>query len=263
MRNIQDLEKRWLKYKIKSFIPHILLSLMAIISVALLFSIFNKQLVNKTSEVILLNDKEQKVVKTKVIEDVKVAPIKPQITIKELKKEAKKIIERADDKLILAPSLDFIKSIRTNSTKSYSSDDFQQTQKKEEIPKKKIKRKTLKHKPIVQQTQPKKILIQRQETQADINHVIKRFQKNNNPALSLFIAKKYYKLGDYKQAYNYALLTNQINNSIEQSWIIFVKSLIKLNKRDQAINILKNYIKHSQSANAKVLLDDIKSGKFQ
>ena len=266
MHNIHDLEKRWLKYKLKSFIPHILLSLIVIISITLILRVLNKQQANKSSEVILLNNKEQKVVATKVIEEVKVAPIKPQITLKEIKKEATKIIQKADKKLILTPSLDFIKNLRTSSTHSYSSDNFQQTQKKETSKKRvqnKRKKRKLKHKKVAHQTPQKKILIQKQETQSDIDHVIKRFQKNNNPALSLFVAKKYYKLGDYKQAYNYALLTNQINNNIEQSWIIFVKSLMKLHKKEQAINILRNYIQHSKSANAKVLLDDIKSGKFK
>ncbi len=254
MRNISDLEKRWFRYKLKSFIPYVLISLMVIISTALILSVFKKQLTNKSSEVILLNDKEQKVVATKIIEEVKVVPIEPQITFKEIKKEA--------TKMVLTPSLDFIKNLRTTSTESYSSDNFAQVQKKE-IPKKKIKKQILKQKQVVQQTRPKNILIQRQETQSDIEHVIKRFHKNNNPALSLFVAKKYYKLGDYKQSYNYALLTNQINANIEQSWIIFVKSLVKLHKKEQAINILKSYIKHSKSTNAKILLDNIQSGKFK
>ncbi len=258
MRNIHDLEKRWFRYKLKSFIPHVLISLMVVISIALILSVFNKQLANKSSEVILLNNKEQKVVATKIIEEVKVAPIKPQITLKEIKKEATKAIHKSEKKLTLTPSLDFIKSIRTSSTESYNTNDFQQTQKKE-IPKKKI----IRYKQAVQQNQEKNIFIQKQETQSDIDHVIKRFHKNNNPVLSLFIAKKYYKLGDYKQSYNYALLTNQINNGIEQSWIIFVKSLMQLHKKEQAINILKSYIQHSKSANAKVLLDNIQSGKFK
>jgi tetratricopeptide (TPR) repeat protein len=86
---------------------------------------------------------------------------------------------------------------------------------------------------------------------------------NNNPALSLFVAKKYYELGDYAQAYNYALITNQINRDIEASWIIFTKSLVKLNKRDQAIQTLKDYIESSSSNTARILLEEIQSGKFK
>ncbi|MDQ1244960.1 MAG: hypothetical protein QG565_1301 [Campylobacterota bacterium] len=97
----------------------------------------------------------------------------------------------------------------------------------------------------------------------DIAHVIKRFNVNHNPALSLFVAKKYYQLGDYEQAYNYALITNDINNNIEESWLIFSKSLVKINKKEMAIETLKKYISHSHSSQARQLLDEIQAGKFK
>ena len=59
------------------------------------------------------------------------------------------------------------------------------------------------------------IQINKQNTDDDIKHVIKRFKKNNNPALSLFIAKKYYDQGKYSKSYNYALITNGINKGDE------------------------------------------------
>lgn len=108
-----------------------------------------------------------------------------------------------------------------------------------------------------------RINIKRQDTQKDIQDVIKRFKKSNNPALSLFIAKKYYELEDFNKAYNYALITNGINNNIEDSWLIFAKSLVKLNKKSKAVETLKKYIGHSDSYRAKILLENIKSGKLQ
>lgn len=107
------------------------------------------------------------------------------------------------------------------------------------------------------------ININRQNTQEDIALVIARFKKNNNPALSLFIAKKYYELQNYNQSYNYALMTNAINDNIDASWIIFSKSLVKLNKKDEAIKTLTKYIKYSHSSQAKILLEEISSGKFE
>ena len=114
-------------------------------------------------------------------------------------------------------------------------------------------------------TQPtsKKISIKRQNTQDDIHDIIKRFKNNNNPALSLFVAKKYYELGNYHQAYNYSLITNKINKEIKVSWIIFAKSLVKLGEKDKAISILKKYIQQSNSSSAQILLDEIRTGKFQ
>ena len=92
--------------------------------------------------------------------------------------------------------------------------------------------------------------------------VLQDCKNNNNPALSLFAAKKYYELGVYDQAYNYALITNNINSDIDDSWIIFAKSLVKLDKKDKALKVLSKYINQSHSAEAKILFDDILSGTF-
>ncbi|ABB44662.1 hypothetical protein Suden_1385 [Sulfurimonas denitrificans DSM 1251] len=107
------------------------------------------------------------------------------------------------------------------------------------------------------------INIQRKDEQSAIEDVIKRFNISHNPELSLFIAKKYYHLGNYEQAYNYALMTNNINNNMQWSWIVFSKSLFKLNKKELAVETLKKYISYSNSSQAKQLLDEITSGEFK
>ena len=121
------------------------------------------------------------------------------------------------------------------------------TPKEEKTPQKAIKQKSIKKTPEVikkevivaapetEIVEDSTISIKRQNTHEDIQHVIKRFKKSNNPALSLFVAKKYYELENYNAAYNYALITNELNNDIEESWIIFTKSLVKLGKKDKAI----------------------------
>ncbi|MGD9719509.1 MAG: hypothetical protein AB7U24_09720, partial [Sulfurimonadaceae bacterium] len=70
-------------------------------------------------------------------------------------------------------------------------------------------------------------------------------------------------LGDYHKSYNYALITNELNNNIEASWIIFAKSLVKLNEKEMALKTLRQYIEHSGSNQAKLLLDEIRNGKFK
>jgi predicted Zn-dependent protease len=166
-----------------------------------------------------------------------------------------------DNKMILSPSFDFIKKLKTDSVNSYESQDNSNDIQDNSSDESKVKSEELSVQ--IKKAKKPKINISMQETKNDIHDVIKRFKKNNNPALSLFIAKKYYKLHNYQQAYNYALITNEINNNIEQSWIVFAKSLVKLNKKNKAIKILTKYVKHSGSGNAKVLLDDIKAGKFK
>ncbi|MBL0708764.1 MAG: CDC27 family protein [Sulfurimonas sp.] len=222
MLNINELETRWRKHKIKEYTP---LAVIALITVLIgIFSIY--------------------VVSTQQVETQK-EPSTLKADSKQEEEQKKEITQssKALKKVTLAPSFKFISNI---------DNDIELDKKKEE----KVKKKK-----YVEKTNT--ILIKRQSTQEDISYVIKRFKNNNDPALSLFIAKKYYELGEYDSSYNYALTTNQIDDSIDDSWLIFSKSLVKLNRKKEAIKVLKKYIKHSNSSQAKLLLRDIMSGKFR
>jgi tetratricopeptide (TPR) repeat protein len=201
MLNIIELESRWFKYKVKSYLPHFTI----LISLVIVFSFVQKPSVDSIPK--------EEIIKKEVHTNLK-----------------------------LSPSLDLMKKMQN--TDSVILD--------------KLLVKTV-------STQPtsKKISIKRQNTQNDIHDIIKRFKKNTKPALSLFVAKKYYELGNYHQAYNYSLITNKINKEIKVSWLIFAKSLVKLGKKDKAISTLKKYIKQSHSSSAQILLDEIRTGKFQ
>ncbi|MEA3370260.1 MAG: hypothetical protein U9Q40_02900 [Campylobacterota bacterium] len=179
-----------------------------------------------------------------------------------------------NEPLKLAPSFDFIKNMQHSSTPYYNSESMakQVVKTKKQEPKQDIKKQvieeivqdlTVDKTPTVKQEEIQKVTIKRRNITDDIKHIIKRFKKNNNPALSLFVAKKYYELGDYHKAYNYALITNQINSDIDASWIVFSKSLVKMNEKEMAIKTLKEYIESSHSSSAQILLDEIVSGKFK
>ena len=94
----------------------------------------------------------------------------------------------------------------------------------------------------------------------DIHEIEERFKSNSNPHLGLYIARYHYDHANYTEAYNYALKTNAINNTVEESWLIFAKSLVKLGKTDQAKKTLQQYISHSNSDNARNLLDSLEKG---
>lgn len=269
MHNIHELEKKWLRYKIKSYIPSVLITLSITILAVLYISVNNKEILNKKNIEII-----KEVVTAKVELHKAPLPTPTKIITKQNNEPSIEITsEKQSEKIILTPSLDFIKKLRSDSTESYSHQNFSNTnnsnfqkQKREEnykVTPQELVEEVVEDDTVEPKIEKKTLTIFKKETQADIEHVIKRFKKNNNPALSLFVAKKYYKIGEYKKAYNYALLTNQIDNNIEQSWIIFFKSLVKINQKDKAIETLNKYIEHSDSSNAKVLLDDIKSGKFK
>ena len=88
--------------------------------------------------------------------------------------------------------------------------------------------------------------------------VEKRFYQSHELEDSLFLARAYFNRGNYKKAEYWALQTNSINQNIEESWLIFVRSKVKLGHKNEAINILESYIKRSHSEEAKKLLIKLK-----
>ena len=90
--------------------------------------------------------------------------------------------------------------------------------------------------------------------------VAKRFTQSHDTDDSLFLAKSYYRKGNYKKAEYWALQTNKVNSNIEESWLIFAKSKVKSGHKNEAMRILADYIKKSNSAQAKSLLYKIKKG---
>lgn len=279
MLNTRELEKKWLAYKIKSYIPHAII-ISAILTIAIFVNMIKEAKTTQEKEIVAIINatdvKKDKIEVKQVPEQISTPkPEKIEVIEEYVAKQEQTTIERYEE-LKLKPSLSFMKKIQSSNFPYYQ----------EEVGSKKTNaKKTNKQKektldiailetPTVESSALTKInndeeltdnriVIDRHNAKDDINTIIKRFKKNNNPALSLFIAKKYYELGDYHNSYNYALITNQINNSIEDSWIVFSKSLVKLDKKDMAIKTLKDYIKDSYSNNAKILLDDIQSGKFK
>ncbi|MGD9654962.1 MAG: tol-pal system YbgF family protein, partial [Sulfuricurvum sp.] len=109
----------------------------------------------------------------------------------------------------------------------------------------------------------KSLSINRNESKLDIEGLQRRFKETSNANLGLFIARYYYDQGNFNEAYNYALRTNTLNSKIDESWLIFSKSLVKLGKSDQAKKTLQLYISQSGSETAKILLDSIEKGNFK
>ena len=277
MLNTRDLEERWLKYKIKSYIPYaiIVVSLVVIILITSIFFNANK----KEKELALVSEikQEKQIENTQSVVTTVVEKTEPKKIIVEIKKEVTQEVPKtinlasqnnlqksSDEPFKLSPSLDFMKKMQHSSLPYHQNEPMQQQKSTS---------------PVIEEVQdlgieenveialveekPEKITIKRRDSSDDIRHIIKRFKKNNNPALSLFIAKKYYEMGEYHKAYNYALITNEIDRNIDASWIVFTKSLVKLDQKDMAIKTLRKYIENSHSSSAKILLDEIVAGKFK
>jgi len=89
--------------------------------------------------------------------------------------------------------------------------------------------------------------------------VEKRFYQSHEMDDALFLAKSYYKKNNYKKAAFWALETNKLDNDLEESIFIFVKSKVKLGQKNKGILILKAYIEKSNSIEAKNLLYKIEN----
>lgn len=279
MINIRELEQRWIRYKIKSYIPYGIG--FSVVFIVILISSFLTDDTPKIKEkkvldveVVKVEPKKKVVIqKPKTVKHIKATPhIEKNTTV--IKQST---ITKTDKTNIIKPSMNFIQDIENQPMQII--DENPQPKKitvEEKVVEKKMNVEVIPQEiveikkenftaPKPQQEEEKRsfIKISRESSHGDIHKLVNRFKKTNNPRLSLFIAKKYYDMGNYHQSYNYALITNQIDFSIESSWIIFSKSLVKLGERNQAISTLKKYIQHTHSNNAQLLLDDILSGKFR
>ena len=257
MLNITDLEKRWFKYKIKSFLPYIIvLSLLIIIIVSyFLFTLSTE--VKKDVNSSFKNN----IIKKQTI------PVKKRQTIIENNhsNKQKDIHISTDNNMsarVLAPSMDFMTTFTQQSPYMQKQEQIPQHKKIVQKKKNNIQRVPHKQKKVEVIAVPH-ITIIKQNTAHDIKNILSRFQKDKNPALSLFLAKKYYELKNYEKASQYALITNQLNSNIEDSWIIFAKTLVKTHHKQKAINVLNKYIKSSHSTNAALLLHSIRTGEFK
>lgn len=267
MLNLPELEREWLHYKIKSFIPHFTIALSVVVISIIAIAIVQS---DTTQDDSLSNAKAQigelKITEKKeLLQSKKVAQSNELIHESTPLKSEQVYENREVNNAPLKPSLHFMKEMQNSVEPYYTT----QEERRVPTPTQEVESEKIQEdvsEPIereVDASQNIKISIQRRDTDNDIKEIISRFKKNNNPALSLFIAKKYYELENYEQSYNYALITNKINNNIESSWIIFTKSLAKMGKRDMAIKTLKEYVKQSPSSSAKILLNEIESGKFK
>ena len=88
-----------------------------------------------------------------------------------------------------------------------------------------------------------------------------RFEFAKDKSDSLFLAKYYYDKMEYAKAEKWALETNKLDNTIEESWLIFAKALAKQGKRIESLKVLKAFFDQGSSSQAKILMDRIRRGK--
>lgn len=256
MLDIKRLERRWLKYKIKSYSPYFIalfVVLSMLIGTSMWFNSENSADHNRT-------DTEKAIVSPTI------EPLPP-------------VAMSDHSKTILEPSMEFVQTFQNQSVTSEPETKLPPVAPPVPAVNKPVRPipapppKTL-HMPEYTPPPPvpavsravtndKSLSINRNESKLDIEDLQRRFKETSNANLGLFIARYYYDHGDYNEAYNYALKTNNVNNRIDESWILFSKSLVKLGKPDQAKKTLQLYISQSNSDAARGLLDAIEKGNFK
>lgn len=289
MLNVQELERQWLRYKLKSYLPKILLSstvLIVFIVVIVIFFRDNTADSDLTHEITHIETTQHNTAK---IIDQKQQTLNHYVSSSPASnhevKESTQAQNETSSQITLTPSLNFINTLKEMPKETISKPIAQPAKTREvnvviedhkDIPAitQPDKRKALQSHPAEHVTEDKKVnliakkppsqfSINIKEEEADIQDVITRFENNKNPALSLFVAKRYYAIKNYDNAYNYALLTNDINPDIEESWLIAAKSLDKLGKKKEAIRLLNKFIDKSHSIRGTMILEQIKDGTLQ
>ena len=295
MLDVRELERKWLRYKIKRYLPYAVLSISLLLIAVVLVNIdFSKQdavsqdtthkearktapaakkITQENNATILALSKPTHTLSKPAQIQHSVEQQTPTSTSSTASVQKESTTYTAPQKTeepskVLKPSMDFLRKMKDNSIlpqsepiappkpqTPYTASQTSSLSKSEN---------DIEEKQQTQEAQKTKVEIKISKTsKKDLQEIIKRFKKNNNPVLGVFIAKKYYEMGDYHKAYNYALITNQIDSTIEDSWIVFAKSLVKLGQKERAIKTLKAYINTSKSSKAQILLDNILRGKFK
>ena len=190
MLNTRDLEQRWLKYKIKFYIPHFIIFISIIVILVIILTFINPD--KKDSKVLSQNQTfiETQADKTVAIETPKTELVKESVVLKRKdyrevstvspKTQEKKPSQIEDNSLKLAPSLDFMKSMQHSTLPYYNEEptiaydkasviveEIQELEPVEEI----------QAEELVVKDEVKQISIKRRDSSNDIRDIIKRFKK--------------------------------------------------------------------------------------
>jgi len=261
MLKIDKLEKKWYRYKVKS----LLLPFVGIMGSASLF-VGGYFAYDKYGESFLQENNSSKVLAaTKIYDKV----VEQNLTTKEIN-SSKEVVVKKKEVLSLEPIIPIVDVEREERKRVVRAKSLKHKKVSTRVKAKVGNYLTAKELAVMKHAQkihvskphvPQKINFQTSSTNY-VEIIEKKFQKSHKPREAMLLAKAYYKEGNYKKSEKWALAANKLNNSLEESWLLFAKSKAKLGKRKEAIKILISYYKKGHSAKAKELIGQIKSGKI-
>ena len=77
--------------------------------------------------------------------------------------------------------------------------------------------------------------------------------------MHFFLARSYFQKRNYNKALQWALETNKLDDTIEESLFIFVESKVILGHKSEGLSILRNYMNKTHSSAAQKLLEKLES----
>ena len=245
MYDIKRLEDEWKRYRKKKLKPWYIGSLVFItLSAFVIIFLTNKKIdfsgfktYFETSKEILSHENEQKFKDTLAPKEKKVKDI--VLVDDALKKlEVKEYVIDIADKVVKKPLNILVDIPILEDTEKALVEEIPETRKKM-------------HLEIIEST-----------SVTAYKDVEKRFLESHDIDDALFLAKSYYKKSDYKKAEYWALQTNKLDENSEESLFIFVKSKVKLGRKNEAVSILTAYVKESDSQEGRKLLYRIENDKL-
>ncbi|CAA6826667.1 MAG: Unknown protein [uncultured Sulfurovum sp.] len=270
MHEVKSLEEKWISYHKKKRRPYIIgvsfLALLLFIVIAYVYmngknlidNFNNRQKVDKpTYEIVTTKSNQKSVLTSKNEEETFTVLLNEAMTTIEVKKP-----EVSKEDGLLVPTLPVINDISMAEENALYASASKKNNNSVKPTYKKVQssQKTKPNKINFDQPRKRKHLdIVETSSKSAYVDVEKRFQKTQNPHDSLFLAKSYYKNGDYQKAEYWALETNKIDTNIEESWIVFVNAKVKLGQKGEALKVLTQYISQSDSDVARQLLYTLKN----
>ncbi len=254
MYDVEGLEKEWKRYKAKQRVPWIVSAVLIVLIV--LFVVFRADFSAILSS--YSKDDNSSIKQEKIVHKSK--SLKPYVPTMMPKSESNQSIQ----KIVPEKSSEEVnRSAEKKKTPSMSIE----VSELEAEPVKEHKRKYLKIEvtdryPAKNKQTKKSKKSSRKKKKRTIRSVEENFSKSRSYYDSLYLARAYYKKGNYTQAQKWALITNDINSKLEEGWLIFAKAKAKLGRRSEAQQVLTAYIAKTNSSKAKALLRKIKKGKL-
>lgn len=281
MHEIEELEKAWKRYRFKKRMPW---AVGSIISLTLIGSFSYYFLYRNNKKPSSPSHQTRHVISTPhAVKEVQNTVSEPHASVNRKIKPEKETVEKLSSGrqilpkqkpetksglVVLNPDIAFLSHIAKSTQTATSSIVHRQSPikpiKEEKLfqsqPKKVQKKDSSKHTdPLKSEKKPSSLQLVSTRTNNTLQHIINRFQRTRDPKLALYIAQSFYNKRAYEEAVRWSIMANSIDPSNEESWIVYAKAKVRLNRKEEAIKALKIYLNQYVSKKVQTYLKYLES----